>query len=33
MVVWLARDDLVTAVDLLEHDDAGELVGEGDAAE
>ena len=33
MVVGLASDDLVPAVDLLEHDDAGELVGEGDAAE
>lgn len=33
MVVGLAGDDLVPAVDLLEHDDAGELVGESHAAE
>jgi hypothetical protein len=33
MVVWLAGDDLVPAVDLLEHDDPGELVGKGEAAE
>jgi len=33
VVVGLAGDDLVRAVDLLEQDDAGKLVGQGDAAE